>query len=107
MRPSIKTPSLPLPVISAAVSITVVRAVFSSLVLFIATLPSSSIEKVLERSIKVKEHSVVLSASTSIFLLPEAIILSLSESHASASTVYSPASSSVNSITPPTSLLSL
>ena len=105
MRPSIKTPSVPLPVIVVAVSITVVRAVFSSLVLSMTMLPSFATKQL--EIIRLKEHSVVLSASTSIFLLPDAIS-SLSESHASASTVYSPASSSVNSIeAPPMPLLSL
>lgn len=107
MRPSIKTPSVPLPVIVVAVSITVVRAVFSSLVLSMTMLPSFATKQL--EIIRLKEHSVVLSASTSIFLLPDAISSSLSESHASASTVYSPASSSVNSIEapPPMPLLSL
>ena len=101
MRPSTKTPSLPLPLIVLAASITVVRAVFSSLVLFMTMLPSFATKQF--EIIRLKEHSVVLSASTFISLLPDAISSSLfAESLASASTVYAPASSSVNSITPPT-----
>ena len=106
VRPSIKTPALPLPVIVVAASITVARAVFSSLVLFITMLPSSATKQL--EIIRVKGHSVVLSASTFISLLPDAISSSLfAESRASASTVYSPASSPVNSITPPTPRLFL